>query len=177
MTPSDARLTLVESIAFFGDTTAKARYGLAYLRSICSQAGVGFNETSPDEDVFAVDADVKFPEGTVSVQVKCTGGFKIGGNSASWHIEPIWRDKWNRSKVPVYFVLVILDPDLRPEWVTQESSGTSHQSAAFWVRVDNIAETTRLHVPKENRLSWETLLIWRRELLARFVDSSEGLSA
>jgi hypothetical protein len=118
MAPSDARLALVEDIALFGDKTAKARYGLAYLRSICSQAGVGFTETSPDEDVYAVDADVKFPEGTVSIQVKCTGGFRIGGKSASWKIEPEWRDKWNRSKIPVYFVLVMLDPDSRPDWVT-----------------------------------------------------------
>lgn len=50
----------------------KARYGVAYLRSVCAQAGVGLSETSADEDVLAIDCDVKFAEGVVGVQVKCT---------------------------------------------------------------------------------------------------------
>ena len=48
----------------------KARYGVAYVRSICAQAGVNLQETSPDEDVLAVDCDIKFSGGGAHFQ--CT---------------------------------------------------------------------------------------------------------
>lgn len=33
----------------FNDNTRRARYGAAYIRSLCVHAGAGFNETSFDE--------------------------------------------------------------------------------------------------------------------------------
>src|SRR2546423_1799545 len=65
----------------------KARYGVAYIRSICAQAGVNLQEMSPDEDVLVVDCDIKFPRGNVSAQIKCTGGLTIRGRSASWPVK------------------------------------------------------------------------------------------
>ena len=48
----------------------KARYGAAYLRAVCAQAGVLMSEGSMDEDVLAFDCTVGFPDGDVRVQVK-----------------------------------------------------------------------------------------------------------
>lgn len=44
----------------FTDNGRKARYGAAYFRAICAQAGVAFTEASIDEDVMAVDGSVDF---------------------------------------------------------------------------------------------------------------------
>jgi hypothetical protein len=56
-----------DGIATLDTNRAKSRFGVAYVRAVCSQAGVGFQETSPDEDVLAVDGNVEFeiaPAGT-----------------------------------------------------------------------------------------------------------------
>jgi hypothetical protein len=52
---ASARPGLSVPCATLPDTGRRARYGVAYLRTICAQAGVGVKETSPDEDVLAVD--------------------------------------------------------------------------------------------------------------------------
>jgi hypothetical protein len=56
-------------IATLTPNGAKARFGVAYLRAICSHAGVGFTETSADEDVLAIDGSIEFELGSVRVQV------------------------------------------------------------------------------------------------------------
>ncbi|OXM66195.1 MULTISPECIES: DUF4365 domain-containing protein [Amycolatopsis] len=165
-------------VATLSDNAAKARYGVAYLRSLCSQAGVGFGETDPDEDVAAVDGEVKFFEANVRFQIKCTSKFKISGKSASWVIEPEWREKWNRSQVPVYLILVIIDPELRADWLTHHEQGTLHRSAAFWTRVDKLDQHGSISVPKSNRLTVETFSTWHRELMACFAPPArEGIIA
>src|SRR5262245_29053064 len=90
----------------------KARYGVAYVRSICSQAGVPLSETDPDEDVLAVDCDLKFPEASVRVQVKCTSRWKITGKSISWPVAKAWVQKWDMNELPVYFIVVIVPSSL-----------------------------------------------------------------
>jgi hypothetical protein len=88
-------------IATLGVNGAKARFGAAYLRTIFSHAGVGFMETTIDEDVLAIDGKIEFAMGDARVQVKCTGQFRIdGGTTASWPAEETWWIKWHRSKVP-----------------------------------------------------------------------------
>src|SRR3712207_247295 len=62
----------------FSDNGRRGRYGVAYLRSLCATAGVGLKENSPDEDVDAVDATLKFARASAEVQVKCTSLFKVG---------------------------------------------------------------------------------------------------
>jgi hypothetical protein len=159
----------LSSISTLSTTGAKARFGLAYMRTICSQAGIGMNETSPDEDALAVDCDICFSIAPVRVQVKCTAQFELHGKSASWPTDIVWREKWNKSKVPVYLVLVILSYDERTQWVEHPTNGTIQNAAAFWTRVDNLPiDENRLDIPKSQRLTAETLRIWESDLEACF---------
>lgn len=147
----------------------KARFGAAYVRAICSHAGVGFTETSIDEDVLAVDGKVELAEADVRVQIKCTGQFRIaGGSTASWQAEDSWWQKWQNSKTPVYFVLVLVDPDDQLQWLEHRDDGTLHRAAAFWVRVDTMPADVSVTVPKSQRLSASTLTEWSSDLLACF---------
>jgi hypothetical protein len=77
-----------------GTLGLNARFGAAYLRAICSHAGVGFTETTIDEDVLAVDATVDFAISPARVQIKCSIRFKIKkGKTASWQAEESWWGK------------------------------------------------------------------------------------
>lgn len=147
----------------------KARYGVAYVRSICAQAGVNLQETSPDEDVLAVDCDIKFRKGPVSAQIKCTSQLKIHGRSASWPVESKWVNKWKLSLLPVYFVIVIV-PDEVAEWIEHDpAEGTFHRAAAFWRRIRPDEQIgTRLSIPKDQRFQASTLDAWYSDLLATF---------
>lgn len=149
-----------------GPNGRKARYGVAYLRSICSQAGMPMQENSPDEDVLAVDCDVKFAEASVPVQLKCTSKKTLAGRTASVNLKPEWRAKWSAQKVPVYLVLVIVPRDVS-DWLTHKDIGTFHATAAYWVRVHG-TEGASVQVPKRQRLSSETFAQWHQELLSCF---------
>jgi hypothetical protein len=154
---------------------AKSRFGVAYVRAVCSQAGVGFQETSPDEDVLAVDGSVEFEIAPARVQVKCTGQFRLkGGSRATWPIDNSWRQRWTRSGVPVYFVLVIVDPDDQLLWLHHQDEATLHRAAAFWVRVDTIPAGQNIAVPKAQRLTADTLWLWAEEVAASFDGSGGG---
>jgi hypothetical protein len=158
---------LSDPLATLEPNRRKARYGVAYLRSVCAQAGVGMTETSPDEDVLAVDCSIEFFEAPVRVQVKCTSQFAITGRSASWSLDPAWTQVWAKAKVPVYFVLVIVGKDY-DSWLEHDVDGTVHRAAAFWRRLVPGELGTRLEIPKSQRLSAETLQHWRRDMLAQF---------
>lgn len=149
-----------------GQNAAKGRFGVTYMRAICNQASVGFNETPPDEDTLAIDGILVFSDVRVGVQIKCTGQFKIPGNrTITWKTEPGWRTKWNASMDPVYFVVVVLDPDEQHNWLKHHDGGTLLSAAAFWVRVDRSSEDGDVVVPKSQRLTAETLSLWRDEAL------------
>ncbi|MEU7725177.1 DUF4365 domain-containing protein [Streptomyces sp. NPDC040724] len=143
---------------------AKGRFGVSYVRSIVSQAGVGFTETSPDEDVLAVDGSVDFAIASARIQVKCSSRFSISGSSATWHSELHWRERWSACALPVYFVLVIMDFDDRAEWIRHDDRGTRQTAAAFWVRVNQLGEDQKIHVPKTQRLTAESLNLWAKEV-------------
>ncbi|MFI6031349.1 DUF4365 domain-containing protein [Amycolatopsis magusensis] len=161
-------------VATLDTNRAKSRFGVAYVRAVCSQAGVGFQETSPDEDVLAVDANVEFEIAPAKVQVKCTGQFRLkGGATATWPIEEAWRQRWKRSGLPVYFVLVIVDPDDQAEWLHHQDEATLHRAAAFWVRVDTLPVGQNIVVPKAQRLTVDTLLLWAADVEASF-DGARG---
>jgi hypothetical protein len=145
----------------------KARYGIAFVRSICAHAGVGVVETSPDEDVIAVDCDIQFPEANVRVQVKCTSGLTIGGATKSWSLSESWIGHWRNSRVPVYMVIVVVPEDVS-EWLDHIDEGTMHRTAAFWGRVDTLQDATSITIPRNQRLTVDTLEIWHNELLAVF---------
>jgi hypothetical protein len=124
-------------------------------------------ETEPDSDVLAVDCNVMFREADVRVQVKCTSQWTIGGKSLSYPVEEGWIRKWDESVVPVYFVVVVVppDPDL---WLSHDQVGTLHRTAAFWVRLVPGTVGTSLAVPKNQRLTKDTIQIWHNDLLALF---------
>jgi hypothetical protein len=148
----------------------KARYGVSYVRSICAQAGVSFNETSPDEDVLAVDCDITFRAGAkVSVQVKCTSGFKITGRSISWPVKTEWVKKWQERWLPVYLVIVIVPIDAAA-WIKHDpAEGTFHQTAAFWRRIRQDERIgARISIPKNQRLQESTLALWHSDFLETF---------
>lgn len=162
-------------VATLDANRAKSRFGVAYVRAVCSQAGVGFQETSPDEDVLAVDGNVEFEIASARVQVKCTGRFRLnGGSTATWPIDEAWRQHWKRSGVPVYFVLVIVDPDDQLEWLHHQDAATLHRAAAFWVRVDTLPDEKNIAVPKAQRLTADTLRLWAEDVEASFDGSGEG---
>lgn len=161
-----------DSVRTLSSTGAKARFGAAYVRAICCHAGVGFSETPVDEDVLAVDGQVDFAGGSVRVQIKCTGQYRLSGSSASWQIEENWLSKWQRSRVPVYFALVMVDPDDQLTWLEHQDDGTLHRAAAFWVRVDQLSEVSRIRFDKSQRLTADTLTLWAAELDAVFIGPS-----
>jgi hypothetical protein len=164
-----------QAVATLSPNGAKARFGAAYMRAICSHAGVGFTETSIDEDVLAVDGKIEFAMGDARVQIKCTGHFRInGGETATWPADEAWWQKWHKSKVPVYFVLVMVDPDIQQSWLDHLVDATVCRSAAFWVRVDQMSEGPSITVPKTQRLTAATLADWAADFDSCFDDQSSG---
>jgi hypothetical protein len=167
---TEAIAKLSEAWATLTPDGRKARYGVAYVRSICAQAGVSFNETSPDEDVLAVDCDITFRAGAkVSVQVKCTSGFKIRGRSISWPVKTAWVKKWQEHWLPVYFVIVIVPIDAA-SWIKHDpAEGTFHQTAAFWRRIRQDEQIgARISIPKSQRFQESTLALWHSDFLETF---------
>ncbi|WP_442860703.1 DUF4365 domain-containing protein [Arthrobacter sp. zg-Y750] len=159
------------------DKGQKARYGVSYVRALCAHAGLAFTETSPDEDVLAVDGELKFAEASVGLQVKCTSQLQLSGRTASWRTDPGWIRQWERSKLPVYFVLVIVPPD-KELWLSHSALGTQMQkTAAYWLRVDNQPFTQSLSIPKSQRLTVETFAEWHNDVLAAFTPLGGGTSA
>lgn len=162
-------------VATLDANRAKSRFGVAYVRAVCSQAGVGFQEGSPDEDVLAIDGNIDFEIAPARVQVKCTGKFRIkGGSTATWPIDESWVQHWKRSGLPVYFVLVIVDPDDQVSWLQHQDEATLHRAAAFWVRVDTLPDGQNIVVPKAQRLTADTLRLWAAEVEASFGGSRGG---
>ena len=145
----------------------KARYGVTYLRNVCAQAGVGFEETPPGEDVLAVDCEVKFAESSVRVQVKCTSRLTIKGLTKSVDLDKVWRLKWSQSIIPVYILIVIV-PTNSSTWLEHTDEGTMHKTAAFWARVDFGMVKRSIKIPKSQRLTADTMKVWHEDLLAPF---------
>lgn len=143
----------------------KARYGLAHVDSICSQAGVPLVEPKPDEDVLAVDCSLMFPEADVRVQVKCTSRWTIGGKSLTFPLEQEWVRKWDENIFPVYFVVVIVPKEIARHWLRHEQDGTFHRTAAFWARLPPGEVGSSVAVPKNQRFTARTLSLWHQDLL------------
>ena len=148
--------------------------GVAYVRNVCAQAGVGFAETSPDEDVIAVDGLVTFRQLEVRVQIKCTSQLALDAESAAWPVEARWAEKWAESWLPVFLVLVIVDSQ-EPLWLEHHTDHTRLRVAAYWCQVNDLqARSQTLQVPKSNRLTRETFLGWKDSARDYFLSRSEG---
>jgi hypothetical protein len=143
----------------------KARYGVAYVRSICNQAGVVFHEPEAGEDVLAVDCFIHYPQADVRVQVKCTSKWTIEGHSLTFPIEPEWVRKWDECVLPVYFVVVIVPRLAAGNWIRHERLGTFHSTAAFWARLIPGSIGSSVAVPKTQRLTIETVYSWHKDVL------------
>ena len=76
-----------------------------------------------------------------------------------------WQESWTRSKLPVYFVLVVVDEQDRAAWLDHRSDGTFHRAAAYWTRVDTGTEADRISIDKTQRLTTETFHTWNTDLL------------
>lgn len=146
----------------------QARYGLSYLRNVCAQAGVTFDEGSPDEDVLAIDCKLGFPEADIRVQVKCTTR-QLGrqSGSLSWSVDQGMYAKWGRNGLPVYFVLVVVPEDC-DTWLDYTSDDeTLHRTAAYWAEIDRqrVAPPWTVGVERQNRFTPETLVQWHQALV------------
>ncbi|WP_417562907.1 DUF4365 domain-containing protein [Microbacterium sp.] len=159
----------------FTDNGRRGRYGVAYLRSLAAHAGVGFAENSPDEDVDAVDATLKFGRASAEVQVKCTGTFKVGSGPATLQLEPAWIEKWSSSFTPVYVVLVKV-PSVVSDWIDGRPSTTVHRTVAFGKRFDPAAHSESLKFTRADLLTSEMLYDWRDEVY-RFHEVGTGGAA
>jgi hypothetical protein len=159
------RADVVESGSILSLDERKARYGVAYVRSICSQAGAPMGEPEPGEDVLAVDCFIEFPQADVRVQVKCTSRWTIGGSSLTFPIEKEWTRKWDDCFLPVYFVVVIVPKLEARHWLRHDNEGTFHHTAAFWTRLPPGEVGSSVSVPKNQRLTIATISSWHRDLL------------
>lgn len=121
------------------------RFGVAYLRAIAASAGVGFAETSPDEDVLAVDGGFAMKNGDVRVQVKTSTvpNFNQAGEARirveDWH----W-GAWAANRHPVYGVLIAVENCDDALWMdTSADDITRVPAAAYWTRVSGPDITQR----------------------------------
>lgn len=147
-------------------TVQKARYGISYLRNICAQSGVPLTETEPDEDVMAVDCSVNFYEADVRVQVKCTSQYELANDrNLRWPIEEGWIRKWDRSFLPVYFVLVIVPEDSHT-WLDHPDDGTMHLTAAYWRRIEPDQLVSSISILRTQRLTVDTMKVWHTDLMS-----------
>lgn len=141
----------------------QARYGVAYLRAVCAQAGVKLVETSPDEDVSGVDCLLSFPQFDTRVQVKCTAR-RLGSTTGtlSYHIGEKTFRKWARNQSRTYIVVVIV-PENSDAWADFDvDDETPAHCAAYWAEVDRdrTAEPWTVQVERGRRLTPETLASW-----------------
>ncbi|MEJ7648686.1 MAG: DUF4365 domain-containing protein [Nakamurella sp.] len=144
---------------------AKARYGVSYLESICSAAGVPITESRPDADVRAIDCQVEFPEGNVYVQVKCSAQrISPKAETIRWALDERWIEKWARFADPVYFLIVHIRRS--PVWIDHQAASTVHYAQALWERVDASRLDKAIRVPVANQFTAATLPLWHADLLA-----------
>ena len=161
--PSVSSRLAIPAGSHFTDNGRKGRYGVAYLRSLAAHAGVGLQETSPDEDIDAVDVTLKFGRASAEVQIKCTSKFKVGLGVASLQLETGWVEKWTESLVPVFVVLVKV-PSVVSDWIDGKTSSTVHRTVAFGKRFDPAVHTASMKFTRADRITAETLYDWRDEV-------------
>lgn len=156
---------ILESGASLSPNGRKARYGLAYVRSICSQAGVPMMESEPDEDVLAVDCAVCFPQADVRAQVKCTSRWAINEKTLTFPVEQQWVRKWDENILPVYFIVVVVPKLSASHWLRHDSDGTFHHTAAYWTRLLPGEVGSSVLIQRTQRLEASTISLWHQDLL------------
>lgn len=150
-------------------TRAQSRYGVGFLRTLCAQAGYGLTETSPDEDVLAVDCTLDAPAAAIRVQVKCTtGNFTKKDRYMSFWVEDYWRAMWEQNINDAYFVVIRLGFKAQNRWVEHHPQHTQHNAAGYWARIDPQHIPTTIRVSESQRLTHSTFATWERHLVAKY---------
>lgn len=150
-------------------TSRKALYGVSYVQNICAQAGFPFAETPNGQDIQSIDGEVKFPNGPVYVQVKCTTSIDLNFSSEfSFPITRKWLDAWADISVPIYMIIVLVPDDEFPGWITHANSETTHKTSAYWIKIDPNMNGLTVHVPRTNRLKIDTFSQWHADLKVAF---------
>jgi len=144
----------------FTDNGRRARYGAAYVRSMCAHAGASFTETSVDEDIMAIDGAIDFARMPVRVQIKCTSKFKVAGNKFTLPLESGWIRKWSVSDTPVFVVVVKVPQDIQG-WLDYDQSFTRHNAVAFGRRFIPTMDLKSMVFVAEDRVTAESIYEWR----------------
>lgn len=145
----------------FTDEARKARYGVAYVQSLCAHAGVDFKEGSVDSDYMAIDGTIEYPRVAARVQIKCTSQFKVGNGNMSLQLKPSWITKWTESATTV-FVVVVKVPKSVPDWLEHDALFTRHGAVAFGKRFDPAAHQSAMVFTADDKLTTETIYDWRQ---------------
>ena len=108
--------------------------GVAFVRTLCAQAGYGFTETSLDEDTLAVDCGLVAPATTIRVQVKCTTRQFTKKRRALdlRRRRSLARNVWEQNAHDLYFVAVGLSSPGQNDWITHPLEYTHHDAIVYW---------------------------------------------
>lgn len=159
-----------EGRTFNEQTMNQGRYGVAYLASVCAHFGVKCVENPPDSDAIGIDATIGFRAGETRVQVKCTTQeFSSRSQTIRIPVKPEWVSAWRENKLPTYLLVVRVPKELA-SWIDYDlEDATGHAAAAYWARLDEVAEDARsVSVSRHNRFTPETLRDWNQELMGGY---------
>ncbi|WP_423445810.1 DUF4365 domain-containing protein [Kocuria sp. KSNUG] len=144
-------------------TARTGRFGVAYVRAVMASAGVGFSETSSDEDVIGIDANIEYNLGPVRVQVKATTAPKFNqAGEARIQVTPQHWEQWSENLLPVYGVLVVLEntPD-DAQWMDSSVEDVTRiPAAAYWAKLNGptVTQTSGGVVfPRSQRFTADTV--------------------
>lgn len=154
--------------AYVPNTDRTGRLGVAYVRTICSQAGIGCDETTGGEDHLATDLTLQFAMSPVRVQVKSGGLKPLKDGTLSLAVSDKWARKWRDARVPTYLIYVRLGHPDHNSLLRHNIQSTTALLHGYWMRVNNISPG-QLYIPVANRFTLDTLTVWARDIEAAFV--------
>lgn len=156
-----------EGPGFIAPGDHAGRMGLAYVRSLATQASLGNQETSPGEDYLATDLNIEFRIAPVRVQVKSGHLRRNQDGSYSVRTTMKWREDWATARIPVYLAYVHLERGPALEWLEHSPLCTTFHAHAYWARVNGVSAAT-VRVQVCNRLTVDTFEDWQRDIEACF---------
>jgi hypothetical protein len=147
---------------------AQSRYGVAFVRTLCAQAGFGFTETSLDEDTLAVDCTLEAPAQGIRVQVRSTTqAFTKKDRSLAFGVADHWRAAWEQNANDLYFVVVRLSSPAQDDWISHPLGHTHHDAIGYWARIQPTAIPPTVRVYEAARLTHFTLASWEHDVLKK----------
>lgn len=157
-------------------SAAVGRYAVAYVRKVCAQAHIGFMETSPGEDVLAVDGLITYQSVDVRVQIK--GSTKpslvVPNGKLRFAIEPKWREKWRLNVNPTYLIYVLMERQVEA-WFQYDPTSTTAGAYALWTRIDNMAgDVTEVEFNRSQRFTSATVSTWSEAVLNGYGEVGAG---